>query len=113
MMGGGSLEFPSVITIFSAPNYCGSYQNKGAYFILDRGAVQLRQFNETEQPYRLPMGLNVFTWSAPFIADRIVNMFANLLKQAAGDSTPAIEQQEATPKTRSEVSKVLQSSKDA
>jgi hypothetical protein len=43
-MGGGPtspspLDFPSVVTIFSAPNYCGTYDNKGAYFILDRGAV--------------------------------------------------------------------------
>ena len=26
----GSNEFPAVITIFSAPNYCDVYNNKGA-----------------------------------------------------------------------------------
>jgi serine/threonine-protein phosphatase 2B catalytic subunit len=26
----GSVDFPSVITIFSAPNYCDTYHNKGA-----------------------------------------------------------------------------------
>lgn len=77
-----SLDFPSVVTIFSAPNYCGSYDNKAAFFQLDRGQVKLKQFNETPAPYKLPHGLNVFSWSAPFLADRIVNMFANLLKQA-------------------------------
>ena len=30
-----TLSFPSVVTIFSAPNYCGTYDNKGAYFILN------------------------------------------------------------------------------
>ena len=76
------MDFPPVVTIFSAPNYCGSYDNKGAYFILDRGSVQLKQFNETEAPYKLPDGMNVFTWSAPFLADRVVNMFVHLLKYA-------------------------------
>ena len=27
---GGNAEFPSVITIFSAPNYCDFYNNKAA-----------------------------------------------------------------------------------
>jgi len=27
---GGKKEFPTVITIFSAPNYCDYYGNKGA-----------------------------------------------------------------------------------
>ena len=75
------MDFPSVVTIFSAPNYCGSYDNKGAYFFLDHGSVRVKQYNPTEAPYQLPNGLNVFTWSAPFLADRIVNMFVNLLKQ--------------------------------
>jgi len=37
-----SLDFPSVVTIFSAPNYCGSYDNKGAFFSLDRGQVKIK-----------------------------------------------------------------------
>lgn len=27
---GGAKQFPTVITIFSAPNYCDFYNNKGA-----------------------------------------------------------------------------------
>jgi len=27
---GGTKQFPTVITIFSAPNYCDFYNNKGA-----------------------------------------------------------------------------------
>lgn len=37
-----SLDFPSVVTIFSAPNYCGTYDNKGAFFQLDRGRVKVK-----------------------------------------------------------------------
>jgi serine/threonine-protein phosphatase 2B catalytic subunit len=46
VIGGGAgdsttnvMDFPSVITIFSAPNYCGSYDNRGAFFLLDHGTV--------------------------------------------------------------------------
>ncbi len=28
--GKNDTDFPTVITVFSAPNYCGSYGNKGA-----------------------------------------------------------------------------------
>ena len=36
------IDFPSVITIFSAPNYCGSYDNKGAYFTIEKGTVRVK-----------------------------------------------------------------------
>jgi serine/threonine-protein phosphatase 2B catalytic subunit len=77
---GSSIEFPTVITIFSAPNYCGTYSNKGAYFILDSGALKVKQFNDTPSPYDLPEGYNAFNWSVPFLADRILNMFNNILE---------------------------------
>lgn len=31
----GNAAFPHVITIFSAPNYCDSYNNKASVLILD------------------------------------------------------------------------------
>jgi serine/threonine-protein phosphatase 2B catalytic subunit len=34
---GNKDSFPYVITIFSAPNYCGYYDNKGSILILDDG----------------------------------------------------------------------------
>lgn len=30
----GMSNFPSVITVFSAPNYCGSYSNSGAVMVV-------------------------------------------------------------------------------
>ena len=83
----GQMEFPGVVTIFSAPNYCQTYDNKGAYILLDHGRVMLKQFSETPAPYQLPNGLNVFSWSAPFLADRVLNMFSYLLLQAAESSS--------------------------
>lgn len=46
---------PPVITIFSAPNYCGHYDNKAAVLCLDsQGKMSVRQFKQTDAPYRLP-----------------------------------------------------------
>lgn len=39
---GSSDSFPYVITIFSAPNYCGSYKNKAAVLILKNNNLQLK-----------------------------------------------------------------------
>ena len=32
---GGAQAFPPVMTVFSAPNYCGTYNNKGAVILLE------------------------------------------------------------------------------
>ena len=34
--------FPPVITIFSAPNYCNRYQNKGAILFIDQEMTKCR-----------------------------------------------------------------------
>lgn len=82
---GSKDSFPYVITIFSAPNYCGSYSNKAAVLILKNNNLQLKQYQETEAPYRLPDGLDLFSWSLPFLAEKITGMLFGILKQC----TPA------------------------
>lgn len=99
-----AIDFPSVVTIFSAPNYCGSYDNRGAFFLLDHGVVQMNQFNETEPPYMLPQGLDVFSWSAPFLADRIVNMFYNIIQQAGSYSSKSRTTRDREPDYSGEIS---------
>ena len=78
------LEFPTLITIFSAPNYCGTYDNKGAYFLLDHGMVRLKTFNDTHPPYDLPFGLNALSWSVPFMASHVLQMQSHFIMQALG-----------------------------
>ena len=38
----GPASFPYVITIFSAPNYCGYYENKASVLIIDKGNLSLK-----------------------------------------------------------------------
>lgn len=37
----GNSEFPVVITIFSAPNYCDVYNNKAAIINFDEGSLNI------------------------------------------------------------------------
>jgi serine/threonine-protein phosphatase 2B catalytic subunit len=78
---GGSQAFPSVITVFSAPNYCGSYKNKGAVILIENDKMNIKQYKDVEQPFNLPNNLDLFTWSLPFLADKIGEMLDNVLKK--------------------------------
>lgn len=79
----GPQSFPYVITIFSAPNYCGYYENKASVLIIDKGNLSLKQYEETEPPYRLPDNMDVFSWSVPFLAEKVTNMLFNLVKNGS------------------------------
>ena len=81
----GPASFPYVITIFSAPNYCGYYENKASVLIIDKGNLSLKQYDETEPPYRLPDNMDVFSWSVPFLAEKVLSMLYTIVKKGCDD----------------------------
>jgi hypothetical protein len=60
-------KFPSVITIFSAPNYLDVYHNRGAVLKYANKNITIRQYNSSSHPYWLPNFMDAFTWSLPFV----------------------------------------------
>ncbi|KAJ7804492.1 Metallo-dependent phosphatase-like protein [Mycena olivaceomarginata] len=72
-------KFPSVITIFSAPNYLDVYHNRGAILKYANKKITIRQYNANPHPYWLPNFQNAFTWSLPFVGAKITEMLLAIL----------------------------------
>ena len=78
---GGSQAFPSVITVFSAPNYCGEYHNKGAVILIENDKMNIKQYKEVEVPFHLPGGLDLFKWSIPFLMEKVTDMLVYITQK--------------------------------
>lgn len=91
-------QFPSIICIFSAPNYCDSYKNKGAIIKFENNTMNVKQFTQAQHPYYLPNFMNVFQWSLPFIGEKTTNIIKSIL-----DISKEQKDEEIVSKDRAEI----------
>ncbi|KAG8925135.1 3',5'-cyclic-nucleotide phosphodiesterase (PDEase) (3':5'-CNP) [Tulasnella sp. 419] len=94
--------FPSVMTIFSAPNYLDVYNNKAAVLKYESNVMNIRQFNCTPHPYWLPNFMDVFTWSMPFVGEKITDMLIAILNCCSKEELDEDDQTEEEPGTPEE-----------
>lgn len=77
--------FPSLITVFSAPNYLDTYNNFGAVLKFTEKTVNVRQFRHSPHPYLLPNFMDVFTWSLPFVGEKLTDMIIAMLSSCSDE----------------------------
>lgn len=90
-----SQGFPSVITLFSAPNYLDAYNNKGAILRYEDDVLNIRQFTHSPHPYWLPGFMDVFTWSIPFVAEKVMEILLVFMKIVDSKEDEEVEAQAA------------------
>ena len=78
----GQNKFPVVITLFSAPNYCDCYNNKGALLKLVDNTLNIQQYSANVHPYHLPNFMDIFTWSIPFVIEKTLEIMKFIMKPA-------------------------------
>lgn len=72
-------NFPTLLTLFSAPNYVDVYNNKAAVLFYDGKTFNIRQFTHSPHPYYLPKFMDAFDWSLPFVGQNVVDILLALL----------------------------------
>ncbi|KAI5169890.1 serine/threonine-protein phosphatase 2B catalytic subunit [Pancytospora epiphaga] len=87
---------PSLMTVFSAPNYCDVYNNLGALIEYDEKIISVIQFPAVDHPFVLRGFINGIDWSLPFIFEKILDFTSSILSEAEREWASDAESSETT-----------------
>ena len=73
-------DFPPIITLFSAANYCDVYKNRGAVIKFSNDTMDIFQYSGVSHPYILPNFMDGLTFSLPYIHSRVYEMIKKILE---------------------------------
>ena len=82
----GVEEFPPVITVFSAPNYCGDYGNTAAVFVSEGENYTFKSFTESShKPFVLPSYplMDAFAFFNDDLNGHVLDFLYHMCKTAA------------------------------
>ena len=72
-------DMPPCITVFSAPNYCDMYKNRGAILKINKEDICFEQFESVDHPFNLPDFFDAFSYSLPTMMEVVVNILSELV----------------------------------
>ncbi len=72
------------------------YNNKGAIIKFKGAEINIQQFNYTPHPYILPNFMDVFSWSMPFVIEKVTEMLFNVLKYEGIDDEEKVAKGDVT-----------------
>ena len=73
------VDVPPCITVFSAPNYCDIYHNKGSFMRLEPDSICFEQFDAVDHPTHLPGMVDAISFSLDALMDQLVEVVSELI----------------------------------
>lgn len=95
---------PFVVTLFSAPNYCDSYENMAAYLTISQDEYNFHQYTWQAHPYCLPDFSNAFKFSLPFVAENILKFLVGIVETIQTTDVDIEDKDDAAQDTEAEKS---------